>query len=869
MPYQNEPRFLDLFDVRRIAARSRAGLNFPIQIGFLLLVVLVAVSAWLNHRHTHLVYEDQSYVAHTHRVIAQVRGVLAELVSAESGARGYMLTGSPEHLEPYVGARSRIVESLAELRAMTVDNPEQNSLVAVLELRASARATHLEELVASGQAGMLDRVFLARSAVEGKRLMDDVRSVVAQFEAREAALLLERETHVRGSFRTAELTALAMGLSGLLLVVLVYNTVRRFERLRSRNEHEMADARERFQVALGSIGDAVLVVDSEGRLAFCNEGCRSMLRIGNEQIGHALDDLLVSTSESTGENREFIFHRALAEGGVHRTVGDVALRLADGTRIPVDATAATIVGKNGQKQGAVLVVRDVTQRRERERELARSNERFRSLVLATAQVVWTTDASGHVREDSPTWRQLTGQTYEQWQGLGAFEALHPDDRNRVMHSWMGAISTKQPFTAEYRLRMADGSYRWTLARAVPVVDVDGSVREWVGMNRDVHERKESEDIERNTNRRKDEFIALLAHEIRNPLAPLRNGVEVLKSGSASEAPRALEMMDRQIRHMVRLVDDLLDVSRISQGKLDLQLERMDLRVILRQSVEAVQPACLAKKQHLTVSLPNAPMWVEGDPVRLTQVVTNLLNNAVKYSGEESGIWLTAEREGTHHLVNVRDTGQGIPTDLRPRIWDLFLQGGGRVERVEGGLGIGLTLVKRLVELHNGTVDVHSEGLGAGSEFNVRLPVAAARSGRALETTAPTRPATRTLRILVVDDNEDSAESLSMLLRLGGHSVRSAFRGDDGVKEFMRFVPELVLCDIRMPDMSGYEVARRVRTLPGGARAILVALTGFGASADREASSRAGFDRHIVKPLDPDVLAELVSEAALRTVGPPV
>lgn len=866
MPYRNEPSFLDLFDVRQLAARSRSGLDFPIQLGFLLLVVLVGISAWLNHRHTNLVYEDEAYVAHSHAVIGQVRGVLAELVSSESGARAYLLTGSEDQLAPYESARSLVVQRLDELGAMAGEDAEQNSHFEALRMRVQARMSQLEELVAAAQAGILVTSARTRSTQEGKLLMDDVRNVVAQIEAREGALLLERERRVRASFRTAEVTGLALGVTGLFLVVLVYNLVRRFERLRFKNEQDMADARERFQVALASIGDAVLVVDASGRLAFCNEACRTMLRIGPELLGHLLDDLLVSTSESTGEARESIFHRALAEGGVHRTGGDVAMRLPDGNRIPVDATAASIVGKGGQTQGAVLVVRDVTQRRERERELARSNERFRSLVLATAQVVWTTDASGRVREDSPTWRQLTGQTYEQWQGLGAFDVVHPDDKARVVHAWKEAVTTQEPFVCEYRLRMVDGSYRWTLARAVPVADVDGSVREWVGMNRDVHERKESEEFARTASRRKDEFIALLAHEIRNPLAPLRNGLEVLKSGSAGDAPRALAMMDRQVRHMVRLIDDLLDVSRISQGKLDLQLERIDLRDVLRQSVEAVQPACLAKKQHLVVNLPSAPMWVDGDPVRLTQVVMNLLNNAVKYSGEDSGIWLTAEREGTHHLVNVRDTGQGIPTDLRPQIWDLFLQGGGRVERVEGGLGIGLTLVKRLVELHNGSVDVQSEGLGAGSEFSVRLPVAAAAT-RAPVAPEPGRTATRPLRILVVDDNEDSAESLAMLLRLGGHQVRPALRGDDGVTEFARFAPELVLCDIRMPDMSGYEVARRVRALPGGSRALLVALTGFGASTDREASARAGFDRHLVKPLDPDVLAELVREAASRPGAP--
>lgn len=860
MPKKQEPRFLDLFDVRRFVARTRSGVDVPIQIGFLLLVVLVGASAWLNHHHTTLVHDEAALVARSQHVVAQVQGVLAELATAESAVHGYALTGSEVQLEPYERARESAIERLADLLLVT-DGGELQSRVEVLQMRAQLRIGQLDETIARARGGVIDPEERLRSTQDGLAKMRDVRDAAEQVQGKQGISLVDRERAVSSSLQAAQTTGLALGAAGVFLVVLVYNMVRRFERLRDESTREIADARERFQVALGSIGDAVLVVDAEGRLAFCNEGCRSLMRIGQDEIGRPLEDFVTSIAESSGEAREFVFRRALSERGVHRTAGDAAIRLADGTLVPVDATAASIAGQDGVTQGAVLVMRDISERRERERELARSNERFRSLVLATAQVVWTTDADGQVREDSPSWRKLTGQTYEQWKGYGGFDAVHPEDRERVVQAWKAAVSEKRPFAFEYRLRMADGGYRWSMARAVPVVDVDGTIREWVGMNRDIHQRKESDAAQRSENRRKDEFIALLAHEIRNPLAPLRNGLEVLKAGQEPEASRALEMMDRQVRHMVRLIDDLLDVSRISQGKLDLRLERIDLRDILRQSVEVVLPAVEGKNQRLSVSLPPAPMWVEGDPVRLTQIVVNLLSNAVKYSGEEASIWLTADREGTHHVVNVRDTGQGIPTELRPRIWDLFLQGGGRLER-EGGLGIGLTLVKRLVELHLGSVEVQSEGLGAGSEFVVRLPASTAKSERAgHDPAAPARSAARVLRILVVDDNEDSAESLSMLLRIGGHAVRTAFRGDDGIVECARFAPELVLCDIRMPDMTGYEVAQRLRAIPEGKSSFLVALTGFGADADREASVRAGFDRHLVKPVDPESLELLVLEAA--------
>jgi two-component system CheB/CheR fusion protein len=663
------------------------------------------------------------------------------------------------------------------------------------------------------------------------------------------------------SYPYTPVAARVLGAAGVILVVLVYRMVRRLDRLRAEAAREAAVTHERFHVTLGSIGDAVLVTDEAGRLTYCNAASHSLLADPAAASGRPLDELFAFESEATGEKRESPVARAIASRGVERAPQDTALRAADGRSIPVDATAAVILDREGAARGVVLVVRDASERRERERELARSNERFRSFALATSQIVWTTDARGYAQEDSPAWRRLTGQTYEQWKGRGWLDAVHAEDRERVACGWMTAVAEEKPYQVEYRLRRVDGGYDWTMVRAVPVFDPEGHVREWVAMNHDIQARKAAEELQRDAHRRKDEFIALLAHELRNPLAPLRNGLEVLKSGAADDAPRAVAMMDRQLNHIVRLIDDLLDVSRISQGKLELRPELVDLREVVRQTVDAARPAIRAKDQQLFVNLPAAPLWVAGDAVRLAQVFTNLLTNAIKYSGHDASIWVTAEREGTSQLVSVRDTGQGIPAALKPLIWDLFLQGDGSVERGEGGLGIGLTLVKRLTEMHGGTVAVESAGAGAGSEFIVRFPVAPAP--RAEPTVAkPARPAsTRQLRVLIVDDNEDSAESLSMLLRIRGNLVHTALRAEKGLAEIESFRPELVFCDIRMPGMSGFDFARAVRTGHPECGALLVALTGFGSDVDRAASLTAGFDHHLVKPIDPSGLAALLAEAA--------
>jgi two-component system CheB/CheR fusion protein len=859
MPFQEG--LLELFDLRPLAKNTRSGLDAPIHLVFILLILLVGVGGWLAGRHTRLLYEYQAQVSQSHRVLTQFQLLLVTAIDAETGVRGYLATGQESNLEPYRGAVDELDSRVAELHALAADGGLSAGLVDQLAARTDAYFEQLASVLATALEGDDQAAIQTLRTGDAKLHMDGIRGVIAAATLTEQERLAELQSLARKSYQTAEVTVLLIAFAGVFLLIVLYNLILRFGRLRARTSLAIEDARERFEVALGSIGDAVIVTDSEGRLAYCNEGCRTTLLIREEHIGRPLEELLESIADPATGLYEALVRKALREPGIHRTTADIEIRLPNGSRIRVDASAARLKDEGGQSRGVVLVLRDVTERRERDRELARSHERFRSLVLATSQIVWTTDPQGRVREDSPSWRAYTGQTYEQLRGLGGLDALHPDDRQRTLEDWQDAVAEQRPFAGEYRLRRVDGSYCWNLVRAVPVKDADGTVREWVGMNHDIEEIKRAETARREASRRKDEFIALLAHELRNPLAPLRNGLALLHSGVGTEFPRAIEMMDRQVAHIVRLIDDLLDVSRIRQGKFELRQEDLDLRVVLSGAVESIGALAAAKQQQLLVSVPDDPLWTHGDPARLLQVFTNLLNNAVKYSGQAATIWMTAEREGPQILVSVRDTGQGIAEEFRPRIWDLFLQGNGQLERSEGGLGIGLTLVKRLVEMHGGSVDVDSPGIGRGSEFSVRLPgVHWARPIEAREAPAPAHPV-RSLRILVIDDNEDSVESTAMLLRLGGHSVRTASRGEDGIAEFARFAPEVVLCDIRMPDLTGFDVARRLRAGLPQRTFVMVAMTGFGSKMDREASRQAGFDRHMVKPMDPAELSSLLHEAA--------
>jgi signal transduction histidine kinase/CheY-like chemotaxis protein len=367
-------------------------------------------------------------------------------------------------------------------------------------------------------------------------------------------------------------------------------------------------------------------------------------------------------------------------------------------------------------------------------------------------------------------------------------------------------------------------------------------------------------------RRKDEFLAMLAHELRNPLAPLKMSLELLELG-VGQRERFLQMADRQVRHLVRLVDDLLDVSRITRGKITLRREPVLLSAVVERAVEQSRPLVDARGQTLTVSLPREEVRLDADLVRLVQVLGNLLSNAAKYTPPSGSIWVTAEVLGEEVVLRVRDTGVGLTPELLPRVFELFFQGDADIDRTRGGLGIGLTLVRALVELHGGRVTATSPGVGLGSEFAVWLPTlpgaraAAAPPGERVEPT-------RRLRILVVEDNHDAAESLTALLELWGHDVRVAHDGVAALRLAESEAPDVILSDIGLPGMDGYELARQLRARPAFGRVVLVALSGYGRDEDRRLAAEAGFDHHMVKPPDLDALVRLIGNVAAAPIRPP-
>jgi PAS domain S-box-containing protein len=503
--------------------------------------------------------------------------------------------------------------------------------------------------------------------------------------------------------------------------------------------------------------------------------------------------------------------------------------------------------------------------------VAESDARFRLLVEGIRDYgIIMLDPDGRIVSWNTGAQNIEGYTEQEIVGRH-FSILYPPDavargypeRELRMAREQGRVEDEG-----WRVRK-DGSTFWAAVIVTALRDARGDLQGYAKVTRDTTERRRIEALEE-TSREMNNFLAMLAHELRNPLAPIRNAIAVMRLRSFGD-PRlewCRDVVDRQVAHLSRLVDDLLDVSRITSGKIVLDVERLEMAQVVARAVEASTPLIEERKHDFEVVLPREPVFVSGDVTRLSQVLLNLLNNAAKYTPSGGRITLSFSQEEGEAVVRVRDTGIGIPADLLPKIFDIFIQGERSLDRTEGGLGLGLALVRKIVELHHGRVEARSGGPGAGSEFVVRLPLAAAPAPRTNAQSAAmlTAPA-RTIRILVVDDNRDSADSMTVLLELHGHEVRCAYDGPSALALAAEFEPEIVLLDIGLPKMSGFEVAQRLRAIPRLAHSRLIAMTGYGQAEDRNRAAQSGFDDHLIKPVDlPALEALLQAYDAKRGLG---
>jgi PAS domain S-box-containing protein len=602
------------------------------------------------------------------------------------------------------------------------------------------------------------------------------------------------------------------------------------------------------------------MLDTAGRVASWNVGVEHLHGYQASQIlGQHFSRFYTAEDLSSGKPAREL-EAAIATG---RCAGEGWRIRRDGTQFWAHAVITTLCDKSGKLRGFALTTRDIS-------DHGRADETLRSVLDHVIDGIITIDEKGTVQSFNPAAEKIFGYRAAEVVGHNV-NMLMPEPYHGEHDGYIANYDrTGQPkiigIGREVIGRRSDGS-TFPMDLAVSKFQLQEG-RFYTGIIRDITERKRLEQELRRrltelaeTDRRKDEFLAMLAHELRNPLAAISNAVQLTgRFGDPEQSEWSVKVINRQIKHLARLIDDLLDVSRITRGKIQLRKETVDAAAIFRDVIESVRPVMDERQHVLTVSITAGALWLNADPTRLEQILANLLHNAAKYTDNGGHIWFSAEQDGRDVVIKVKDTGIGIPPEKLAQMFELFAQGDRSLARPEGGLGIGLTLARSLTEMHGGSLSAKSDGPGKGTEFTVRLP-ASSSPGAAPETEGQRRPHGNGSRVMVVDDNVELAVGLARLLKLLGHDVQMAHDGPTALDAARSFRPEVVLLDIGLPGLDGYQVAEQLRREGCGRNARIIAITGYGHEEDRRRSREAGFDHHLVKPIDFKSLVTVLADSA--------
>ena len=625
---------------------------------------------------------------------------------------------------------------------------------------------------------------------------------------------------------------------------------------------KLAESGERFRLLVEGVTDyAIFLLDPDGIVSSWNAGAERIKGyLGHEIIGKHFSTFYPPEALER-DWPAYELKKAVELGRFE----DEGWRLRkDGSRFWASVVITTIYGPDRAVQGFSKITRDLTERRKHEEELRLSEERFRLLVEGVRDyAIFMLNPDGTVATWNAGAERIKG--YQAHEIVGKhFSLFYPADalaRNYPAYELEVAARSGRFEDEGWRVRK-DGSLFWANVIITAMRSPAGELVGFAKLTRDLTQRKRVEALEE-SHRQTNEFLAMLAHELRNPLAPINNAVSMMRMVDIAdpEIRWSRDVIERQTSHMTRLVDDLLDVSRLTTGKIALRAHFLDVRDVVIQALEASRPAMQARRHELELAVDNDTLPVLGDHTRLVQVLTNLLNNAARYTPDQGRIRMAAAREGTDIVMRVRDNGVGIPRHLLPRVFDLFVQGQRTLDRPEGGLGIGLTMVRQLVQLHGGTVEARSEGSGKGSEFIVRIPAASSPARSTVTVEEPVRGrAHEDHRVLVVDDNRDSADTMARILEHWGYPTRCAYEGYSACLLGREWRPKTVLLDLGLPGMSGYEVLGCLRTEAQLTSATIVAMTGYGRES-RVTTESAGFAEHFVKPVDLGKLKQLLERDA--------
>ena len=725
----------------------------------------------------------------------------------------------------------------AQLRAV-FEHP--TAVIVVLRAERNADDEVTDWIYHEANASALELLGTTRDALIGRRVSEvippDRAGVVRDRCTR--VLLTNTPAHYESRFGTRDFLATIYSIGDDCVVSSGVDVTER-----SRAEAALRDSERRYRALVEDAPVAVAHNTMDGRFEYANHAFCDL-------VGYTLDELRTMTWQEITHPDDLpedlaLGRRVLTHQQPHYTLEKRYIR-KNGSTVWVELFGNFVLDDRGKPVQGVAVAIDISARKQADAALRQSEERFRDLANNIDQFAWTCDALGYATWYNDRWYQYTGTTFEQTRGEG-WKALHdPAHLPRVMAGMQRAIDTGEPWEDTFPLRGKDGQYRWFLSRAIPIRDDSGQVVRWFGTNTDVTAQRELQLALQETDRRKDEFLAMLAHELRNPVAPIGNVAEVLSRVLADdeEKRRLAEIIRRQSMHLSRLLDDLLDVARVTQGRIELRRAIVPLASCIHQAVETAQPLIREREHRLTLSETFQPLHVNADRMRIAQAIGNVINNAAKYTHPGGDIRIRTFTDNGQAAIEVSDNGVGISPEFLPKVFDLFAQNDRSLDRSQGGLGIGLAVCRKLIDMHGGTVSASSAGAGRGATFTIRLPLADAAPDAAA--TAQPSPAP-TRRVLIVDDNRDSADSLAMLLELEGHDVRAVYSAMDALEQVTAFAPEIVLLDIGLPGMNGYDVAQRITGMPRPPR--LVAVSGYARREDKERSAAAGFSAHLVKPVD--------------------
>lgn len=648
--------------------------------------------------------------------------------------------------------------------------------------------------------------------------------------------------------------------TGITGAVLVFRDITE----RRTAQRQLIESRDRLRITLESIGDAVIATDAEGRVSFANPVAQRLLGYPAEQtVGRPLRDVFNIVNEFTREPVENPVERVLRDRQVAGLSNHTILIRPDGVEIPIDDSAAPIQDHERALTGVVLVFRDISESRRAEK----SHGTLAAIVQSSDDPIISKDLNGRIMTWNVAAERLFGYREDEVVGQSITLIIPPDRLDEEVEI-LRRIRQGERLEHYETVRMRkDGTEVEISLTVSPVKAADGSIIGASKIARDITERRRLERQLRDADRQKDHFIAILAHELRNPLSPIQNAIKTLQLERPDDRELLYycDLIEKETTQINRLLGDLLDSSRITQGKFSLHKERIDLTSAVNRAVEASRPAMDEAQHKLSFDLPSQTLIVDADPMRLAQVFSNLLNNAAKFTPAGGDIRVTAERQGNQAVVRVKDSGIGIAPELMPKVFDMFVQGETVTERSHGGLGLGLTLARDIVQLHGGTVQANSDGVGHGSEFVVSLPLAMGprpvERGRsaAIKMAAGSPPR----RIVIVDDSKNQVLSLERLFKRMGHDVRVAYDAAGAVRVMEEFLPDFALIDIGLPGVNGYDLARQLREQAQFRNVTLIAQTGWGREEDRNQARDAGFDYHLVKPIDHQRLAEILTNPGSR------